>query len=72
MSYTRHTYVDFAKILRGQIDDISESFLTEGEVEIAVETVQIIAEQVADLFTKDNPHGFDRARFMAASGVPEK
>ena len=70
MSYTAHAYRDMSGIFSGQVDEITGSLhMTEDEVEIAVETVQIIVSRVADVFEKDNPHGFDRVRFMTDSKV---
>jgi len=72
MSYTAHAYRDFSAIFAGQIEEIAESIMRPDDFEIAAETIQIVAGQVADLFEKDNPRGFDRKRFMADSGTPEE
>jgi hypothetical protein len=65
MSYTRRAYVDLAAILASEVDETEQSeFLTEAEVHLAVETLQLVGEKIADLFEKDNPRMFDRELFM--------
>lgn len=67
MSYSRHAYTDLSKILAGQVEEILESAMSENDMEVSIEAVQIVGERIADLFERNNPHGFDRDRFMIDS-----
>jgi hypothetical protein len=65
MSYTRRAYVDMAKILADEIELTEESDnLSEAELDLAVETISLVGEKIADLFERDNPRMFDRALFL--------
>jgi hypothetical protein len=63
MSMTRRHYEGLAKILSTQVEEINEEVFTEDEMSIALDTVAIIGEGIADMIKKENP-GFDKARFM--------
>lgn len=71
MSYSAHAYRDMSKLIAKQISEIMESPMDEDAVEIASETVKLIADDLADLFEADNPKGFDRIRFMTDSKISE-
>lgn len=70
MSYTRRAYVDLAKILADEIEETEESaFLSEAELDLAVETISLLGEKIADLFEKDNPRMFDRELFLSNAKI---
>lgn len=69
MSYSRRAYTEMAKILADEIDSIHEDDLMADEIEMCVSSVRSIAVGIADLFTDDNPNGFDRARFFKGAGI---
>jgi hypothetical protein len=71
MSYSAHAYRDMSKILADQVEEISRSPMNEEEFEVAVETLQILAYRMADLFLTDNPKGFDKDRFMTDSKLKD-
>lgn len=69
MSYTARAYRDMSKVLKDQVDGILSEPLTRDERLFALETVSNIAVGMVQLFSKDNPNGFDPKRFYKDSGL---
>jgi hypothetical protein len=69
MSYTRRAYVDLAAILASEIDKTEDSVMEEAEIDLAVETISLVGEAIADLFERDNPRMFDRELFLSNAKI---
>jgi hypothetical protein len=70
MSYTRRAYVDFAGIIKKEIELTEEaSTLSQDERDFAIETITLLGDRIADLFEKDNPRTFDRELFLSNAKI---
>lgn len=70
MSYSSRAYRDMSKILAAEVEEINESVIAPLEHEASIETVESIADRIAEIFAADNPHGFDKIRFRRDAGIP--
>jgi hypothetical protein len=70
MSYTSRAYRDMGRVLAAEVEEINDSVFLPLEREAAMETVESIADRIAEVFAADNPHGFDKIRFRRDAGIP--
>jgi hypothetical protein len=58
-----------AKILKDEIETTEESVMSESAIDLAIETISLVGEKIADLFERDNPRMFDRALFLSNAKI---
>lgn len=70
MSYSSRAYRDMSRVLAAEVEEINDSVIAPLEREASIETVESIADRIAEIFAADNPHGFDKIRFRHDAGIP--
>jgi hypothetical protein len=65
MSYSRLAYYQFSALLGDTVAEIMKDEVMPADDKIvARDALQAVGHKIADVFTEDNPKGFDRERFF--------